>query len=128
MLPGPSFVELLIVILALIIFIKPEEMPQFFRKVGKAYATVQSFIRRARAFTSQTMDDFTRFEDERAKRLAASSDKLENSPEEEQKALAGYDEVSATLKDVPLQAQEPDNGPQVQRPEGVVARDGKAES
>ncbi len=53
---GINFWEFIIILLAVIVFVRPEEMPAFFRKVGRYYAQLQHYIRRLRSYSSQSFE------------------------------------------------------------------------
>ncbi len=53
---GIGFTELIIIFLAAVIFIRPDDIPSFFRKLGKIFAEIRGFYNEV----VQAKDDFLR--------------------------------------------------------------------
>jgi len=60
--PSISPGEIIIIVLAIVLFVKPEQLPRFMRSIGKMYAEVQRYIFKVRSYTSQTMDSISQLD------------------------------------------------------------------
>ncbi len=57
--PGFSIGELFLIVIAVIIFVRPEDLPRFFRNVGKIYGEIQRQFTKMRTYTRDTLDEIS---------------------------------------------------------------------
>lgn len=78
---GIGFSELILIILAVILFVRPADLPKFFREAGKAWAYVKKGLAEANAVKDAFMkqvDEIAKIDDAPAgKKLIAADDWIE---------------------------------------------------
>ncbi len=78
--PSPGFGEIVLVIIAVIIFVKPKDLPKFFKNSGNFYAEIQRGYSRIKHMTENTLHDISRTENsggnEEPKVIAAKEDTI----------------------------------------------------
>jgi len=60
--PSLSLGELIIILIAVIVFIRPEELPKLMRRLGRAYAYAQRSLTKFKTYSQDTMDELTSLE------------------------------------------------------------------
>ncbi len=60
--PSLGFGEIVLVIIAVIIFVKPKDLPKFFKNLGNFYAEIQRGYSRIKHMTDETLHDFSKSE------------------------------------------------------------------
>ncbi len=88
---GLGIWELIIIIVAVVIFVKPEDLPKFFRKVGKLYGDLKRYndeiLQKFRSMDEKVKKPLTAFKSE--------FEKAVNAPGEDSKPLQDvHEEIS----------------------------------
>jgi Sec-independent protein translocase protein TatA len=52
--PGLAFSEMILVLIAIILFVRPDDLPKFVRTLGNLYGSLQRYFYQARAYTRST--------------------------------------------------------------------------
>jgi Sec-independent protein translocase protein TatA len=52
--PGLAISEMMLVLVAIILFVRPDDLPKFVRTLGNFYGTIQRYFYQARAYTRST--------------------------------------------------------------------------
>ncbi len=60
--PSLGFGELVLVIIAVIIFVKPKDLPKFFKNLGNFYSEIQRGYSRIKHMTEETLQDISKSE------------------------------------------------------------------
>ncbi len=61
--PSLGFGEILLLLIAGVLLIKPEDLPKFLRRLGEMYTDAQRSIAKFRSYTESTFDEITRIPD-----------------------------------------------------------------
>lgn len=57
--PGLAISEMMLVLIAIILFVRPDDLPKFVRTIGNLYGTVQRYFYQARAYTRSTFHEIS---------------------------------------------------------------------
>ena len=60
----PSFGlgELILIALAIVLFVRPEDLPNFVRNIGRAYGELRRLLAKYQRYTQETLDEIARVE------------------------------------------------------------------
>ena len=60
----PSFGlgELILIGIAIIVFVRPEDLPKFIRNFGRFYADMRRVLNKCQAYTQETLDEISRID------------------------------------------------------------------
>ena len=60
----PSFGlgELILIGIAIIVFVRPEDLPNFVRTIGRAYGEMRRFLAKYQRYTQETLNEIARLE------------------------------------------------------------------
>ncbi|MBN2738328.1 MAG: hypothetical protein JXR70_15195 [Spirochaetales bacterium] len=73
-----GFVELVILVIVVIVFLKPEDLPAFFRKIGRVLGELKSFTRAFKWKMTEMEIEENRKKKEAANQKSSDSDIIEN--------------------------------------------------
>ena len=60
--PSIGILELFIIILVVVAFVKPEDLPKFFRTMGNLYGQAQRYFYQMKMYSRQTFDEISRLD------------------------------------------------------------------